>query len=100
MANRLLAELAGEELVATSIEKALELRALASENRLVVVNRRDAVVTLRVPYGAAISEALVADNLNARLPGSYRLRELVVLRGEGAVSIDIPAWSVVLIRRR
>ncbi len=49
--------------------------------------------------GSARAEALTADDLNARLPGTYRVQDLRVTGGDAGVSVVPPAWSVTVIRR-
>ncbi len=100
LANRLLARLAGEELVATNLPPSPELRAVASRDRLVVVNRGSAPVPLEAPFDRATAQALTADGVAACLPGTYRIAPVPVREGAGAAQLTLPPLSVTLIEAR
>ena len=98
-ANRLLAQLAGEELWTTNCAPSPTLRVLASDSRVVAVNRGEEPIQLRLPFAAATGEALIADELAACLPGSFRYMPQDVVPDDGHVIAEIPAWSVAAVRR-
>jgi hypothetical protein len=98
-ANRLLAELVGEELVATSVATSSEIRVLASQRRVVLVNRSGQKVRLRVPFAHPRAEALTADSLAACLPGSFRIAPVATTPNGGGSTVLLPAWSVAVVRR-
>lgn len=99
-ANRLLAELVGEELRETGHTPSAGVRLLASNRRIVVVNRGPQPLRLNCPFPRAAGRALVADELAACLPGSYRYAALAVSAADAGSAVEIPAWSVASVRRR
>lgn len=100
LANRLLAELAGEELVATNLKPTVQLRALASARRVVIVNRSAQAVAVSVPFARAGASALTADALESCLPGSFRVAPLGTRQEAGRTEVAVPAWSVVVVRKQ
>jgi len=98
-ANRLLAELAGEELVEVKTPTTPEFRALASRNRVVAVNRTDHSAAIELPFAIGSSEAAVAESLSACLPGDFRVVPVEFGNGAGRGRAVLPAWSVAVVRR-
>lgn len=93
-ANCLLAGLIGEELVTTNIKTTRKLRALASRNRVLLVNRSGKVIRIDVPFARASAKALTADSLDSCLPGTFGIRALAVRASDGRCVVDVPPWSV------
>ena len=98
-ANRLLSELAGEDLVATNIAPTQEFRVIASSRVVAAVNRSAEEVRLAVPFAQAEGDALTADGLGACLPGEFRVGPLQVETGGGRCVAAIPPCSVAVVRR-
>jgi hypothetical protein len=98
-ANRLLSELAGQELVASGLLPTQGFRVLASAKVVVAVNRAGEAVALEVPFADATGEALTADSLGSCLPGEFRISPLPIEGSGGTVRAAIPPWSVAVIRR-
>jgi len=99
LANQLLSELAGEELLAVSVAPSEQLRLLASARRVVAVNRSPEPVRLAAPFARASGAALTADALDSCLPGQFRLGPLPTKAVEGRTLAMVPAWSVAVVRR-
>ncbi len=98
-ANRLLGELAGEELVTTNLTPSPTVRALASRERIVIVNRSEETIHLRAAFPRATAQALTADSLGACLPGTYRIGRIKTRSWGESTLAAIPPWSVAVVRR-
>jgi len=99
-ANGLLSELVGQELVETGVPATQDFRVLASARTAIAVNRGSEPVRLELPFEQAEAEALTADDLASCLPDQFRIGPLAVQPIDGHVAVDIPAWSVAVVRRR
>lgn len=98
-ANYLLARLVGRKLVSVDVRPSPTLRVLASRDYIVVVNRSPEPVAVEVPFARASAEALTADRLDARLPGTFRIAWVKVRARAQGSRITVPGWSVTAIKR-
>ncbi len=97
-ANRFLAELIGEELVAVKTPTTLGFRAIASKSRVVVVNRGANPVSLRIPFPSASGETLVADAPSSCLPDAFRVIPLKVGDPDDGGAVLLPPRRVSIVR--
>jgi len=100
IANRMLSELAAEDLVETGISPTHTLRLLASGSRLVVVNRGSAPVLLRAPFPLGTGEALTGRSLGACLPDEFGCVPVKRTEADETSGLfEVPPFSVAVIRR-
>lgn len=99
IANRLLAELVGEELIEVRTAHTDAFRAIASRHRIVAVNRSPHAVALHLPGEVKSAEALVADSLSSCLPGEFGVKPIEVFAIEGDLRAVLPPHSVTALRR-
>ncbi len=108
-ANRLLAGLSGGALLRTNIPTTPDFRLAATRDCVVAVNRGATPRRLGVPFQQATAESLVADGLDACLPGQYRYRTPAPIIGSGTLAkpqtprsarlvFELPAYSVTRVR--
>ncbi len=93
-AMRLLSLLAGGPVRRVEIS-AVGVRALASDDAIVVVNRSERELRLSVPFEIAGAAALVAESPASALPGTYAIRRLQIRGGR----VAMPGYCVAAILR-
>ncbi|MHB1001653.1 MAG: hypothetical protein ACYC27_20640 [Armatimonadota bacterium] len=97
LANSLLSTIVGERIINISLQKTPELRAIASKNRVILVNRGKTPVQIQVPFTRCTARALTADEAGSCLPGTFSIAPQAVTRDGDCSMVNLPPLSLTLV---